>query len=102
MATRKEGKASWLFDPGEAADVDLNTLFDIGCNGLLELERVEPRFAGFKKTLFSDKFKAMDRDLETREANDDVDALVLQFCRLLGPYAQQKAALKVVEYLLAS
>lgn len=57
-------RSSYLFDAREAADQDLETIYSIGLNGIMELRILDPQFSAFESTLFSENMKSMDRVLQ--------------------------------------
>ncbi|KAJ1921530.1 snoRNA-binding rRNA-processing protein utp10 [Mycoemilia scoparia] len=91
---------SFLFDPRQAANLDLQTIFDIGQDGLSELCKMNSRFSFYSKTLFSEAVKSMDRILQTKKENDILDASIQSFLRELAPYFQTKSAGKALEWLI--
>ncbi|CEI94270.1 hypothetical protein RMCBS344292_08484 [Rhizopus microsporus] len=98
-ASRKT-RPSFLFTPREAADQDLETIYSIAYNGIMELVILDDKFAPFEKTLFSEKMKSVDRILQTREENDKLDASINAFLCQLSPYFLLKPSGKVLEYLI--
>jgi U3 small nucleolar RNA-associated protein 10 len=62
-ASRKS-KASFLFSAREAADQDLETIYSIAYNGIMELVILDEKFSPFEKTLFSERMKSVDRILQ--------------------------------------
>lgn len=62
-ASRKQ-KASFLFSAREAADQDLETIYSIAYNGIMELVILDEKFSPFEKTLFSERMKSVDRILQ--------------------------------------
>lgn len=62
-ASRKH-KASFLFSSREAADQDLETIYALAHNGIIELGLLDERLSAFEKTLFSEKMKGVDRVLQ--------------------------------------
>ncbi|KAI8388394.1 uncharacterized protein BYT42DRAFT_559927 [Radiomyces spectabilis] len=93
-------KASFLFTAKEAADKDLETIYAIGYNGILELCNLDERFTAFQETLFSEGMKSVDRVLQTKEDNEKLDASVTAFLRQLSPYFLVKPAGKALEWLI--
>ena len=59
-------KASFLFTSREAADQDLETIYSIALNGIMELVIIDSKFGPFQKTLFSEKMKGYDRVLQVK------------------------------------
>ncbi|KAJ1677862.1 snoRNA-binding rRNA-processing protein utp10, partial [Spiromyces aspiralis] len=93
-------KASFLFDPRQAANLDVQTIYDIGRNGLSELCSMNGRFAYYSKTLFSEAVKHMDRILQTKKDNEMLDNSIRGFLRELAPYFLTKPAGKALEWLI--
>jgi hypothetical protein len=67
--TEKRGSdkfaTSFLFDAKQAADYDLDSIYDLGIAGLTELEQLDQqRFQSFRKTLFNASMKSYDRTMK--------------------------------------
>ena len=99
-ATKFRTKASLLFDPKEAADIDNETIFALGNNGLDELKAIEPSFGKFQITLFSESSKSLERTLETKKVNERLDKQISKLLLCLSPYILLKPAQKVLEWLI--
>ncbi|OQR68613.1 HEAT repeat-containing protein 1-like [Tropilaelaps mercedesae] len=94
-------RASLLFDAKEAATLDRDTIFAIGCSGLEELCKLNQQaFARFDKTLFHDSSKDFQRAIQTREQNDQLDATLTEFLHRLSPYLLLRPAHKTLEWLI--
>ncbi|KAJ1820338.1 snoRNA-binding rRNA-processing protein utp10 [Coemansia sp. RSA 2598] len=93
-------RASFLFDGKQAADMDTQTIFDIGQDGLRDLCKMNNRFQVYAKTLFSEAVKDMDRVLQTKEENDKLDETIRSFLFLLAPHFLTKPAGKALEWLI--
>ncbi|XP_010536553.1 PREDICTED: uncharacterized protein At3g06530 [Tarenaya hassleriana] len=93
-------RPSILFSPKAAADVDIETIYNLGLGGLESLVRIEERFGNYKNDLFSHKSRDLDRELVGREENDRIDASLSSFLRLLSGYLQHRASLETLEYLI--
>ncbi|RKP27160.1 hypothetical protein SYNPS1DRAFT_27180 [Syncephalis pseudoplumigaleata] len=92
---------SFLFDAKQAADYDLDSIYDLGCTGLTELEQLDKqRFAPFRKTLFSTSMKGYDRTLKTQDENSQLDASIGLFMQCLSQYFLTRSAGKCIEWLL--
>ena len=58
-------RPSLLFDEREAADVDVDTVYAMASNAMLELVQLDRRFQPFaQQSLFSEPFKYFDRSLK--------------------------------------
>ncbi|CCJ29335.1 unnamed protein product [Pneumocystis jirovecii] len=87
---KKKKVISLLFDPSEAADQDLDSIFALA----------KPKFERFSKTLFSEKSKYIDRFEQTKSENDSLDKCIDTFLSLLAPYFLLRPSIKVLEWLI--
>ncbi|CAN6457927.1 unnamed protein product [Victoria cruziana] len=93
-------RPSILFDPKEAADIDLETIFSIAISGLNILVETDKRFRCYKDTLFSQKSLDMDREVMTSDENNKINSSISSYLRLLSGYMQLPSAQKTLEYLI--
>ncbi|KAJ2665390.1 snoRNA-binding rRNA-processing protein utp10 [Coemansia sp. RSA 1200] len=102
MATERAQKirASFLFDGRQAADMDNQTIFDIGRSGLDELRKTSHKFDVYADTLFSEAVKDLDRVLQTKEENKKLDQTIRSFLFQLAPHFLTKPAGKTIEWLI--
>ncbi|XP_004620418.2 HEAT repeat-containing protein 1 [Sorex araneus] len=92
--------ASLLFDPKEAATIDRDTAFAIGCTGLEELLGIDPSFEQFEAPLFSQLSKTLERSVQTKAVNKQLDENISLFLIHLSPYFLLKPAQKCLEWLI--
>ncbi|KFO34254.1 HEAT repeat-containing protein 1 [Fukomys damarensis] len=92
--------ASLLFDPKEAGTVDRDTAFAIGCTGLEELLGIDPAFEQFEAPLFSQLAKTLERSVQTKAVNKQLDENISLFLIHLSPYFLLKPAQKCLEWLI--
>ncbi|XP_008847310.1 HEAT repeat-containing protein 1 [Nannospalax galili] len=92
--------ASLLFDPKEAATVDRETAFAIGRTGLEELLGIDPTFEAFEAPLFSHLAKTLERSVQTKAVNRQLDENISSFLIHLSPYFLLKPAQKCLEWLI--
>ncbi|XP_075718875.1 HEAT repeat-containing protein 1 [Rhinoderma darwinii] len=92
--------ASLLFDPKEAANIDRDTFYALGCTGLEELMGIDASFAIFEETLFSNTSKSLERSVQTKAVNEQLDENVSLFLTHLSPYFMLKPAQKCMEWLI--
>ncbi|XP_058552227.1 HEAT repeat-containing protein 1 [Neofelis nebulosa] len=92
--------ASLLFDPKEAATIDRDTAFAIGCTGLEELLGIDPSFEQFEAPLFSQLAKTLERSVQTKAVNKELDENISLFLIHLSPYFLLKPAQKCLEWLI--
>ncbi|XP_075648528.1 uncharacterized protein At3g06530 isoform X3 [Castanea sativa] len=93
-------RPSILYDPKEAADIDVDTILSIAIQGLEVLIDTDERFRNYKNDLFSHKSRELDRDLLGIEENNRINASIGSYLRLLSGYFQLPSALKTLEYLI--
>ncbi|KAM9838096.1 HEAT repeat-containing protein 1 [Aulostomus maculatus] len=99
LLTRKE-VASLLFDPKDAASMDRNTFYALGCTGLEELLGIEPAFLEFQDSLFNRASITLERSVQSKEVNKKLDADISLFLTRLCPYFLLKPAHKCIEWLV--
>ncbi|XP_064605769.1 LOW QUALITY PROTEIN: HEAT repeat-containing protein 1-like [Liolophura sinensis] len=97
---RDTSRSSLLFDPKEAAQLDKETFFALGLNGLEELENIDSEFEQFEETLFSESSQTFERSVQTKEVNQTLDANISDLLIRLSPYFLLKPAHKVLEWLI--
>jgi U3 small nucleolar RNA-associated protein 10 len=93
-------RPSILFDPKEAADIDLDAILTIALSGLDVLENVDERFRIYKNDLFSHKTREMDRELMSIEDNNKINVSISSYLHLLSGHFDLPAAQKTLEYLI--
>lgn len=99
-AATKGGRASVLFTSREAEGYDVASLQALGRSGLAELAEGDARYAAFEETLFSDAWRARDRETAEPAFSAEVNAEVARFLRLLCCAFLSKPAAKALEYLV--
>ncbi|XP_041341384.1 HEAT repeat-containing protein 1 isoform X1 [Pyrgilauda ruficollis] len=92
--------ASLLFTCKEAATIDRDTFFAIGCTGLEELMGIDPSFEEFQSSLFSSTSKGLERSVQTKAVNQQLDKNISLFLIHLSPYFMLKPAQKCLEWLI--
>lgn len=117
-------KPSLLFDQQKAADVDAHTLYLIGCEGempngalmnqtapsegvlslphagLEALCKLEPRFTGFRSSLFSQASVNFVRDQQTVETLENLEGVLSHFFDCLTEHFLSPGCFKALEYLI--
>ncbi|XP_023757327.1 uncharacterized protein At3g06530 [Lactuca sativa] len=93
-------RPSILFDAKEAADIDLDTLFNLALSGLEGLVSLDERFVNYKNDLFTHKSKELDRELMGVEDNNHINASISSYLRLLSGHFKLPSALRTLEYLI--
>ncbi|NXE89574.1 HEAT1 protein, partial [Menura novaehollandiae] len=92
--------ASLLFTCKEAATIDRDTFYAIGCTGLEELMGIDPSFEEFQSTLFSSTSKGLERSVQTKAVNQQLNKNISLFLIHLSPYFMLKPAQKCLEWLI--
>ncbi|NXP21354.1 HEAT1 protein, partial [Scytalopus superciliaris] len=92
--------ASLLFSCREAAAIDRDTFFAIGCTGLEELMGIDPSFEQFQSSLFSSTSKGLERSVQTKAVNQQLNKNISLFLIHLSPYFMLKPAQKCLEWLI--
>ncbi|CAA2963486.1 uncharacterized protein At3g06530-like [Olea europaea var. sylvestris] len=93
-------RPSLILDSKAAADIDLDTVFNIALSGLEVLIEKEERFRNYRNDLFSYKSKELDRELVGIEDNDGINASIRSYLRLLSGYLELSSAVNTLEYLI--
>ncbi|XP_063697317.1 HEAT repeat-containing protein 1 homolog [Culicoides brevitarsis] len=91
---------SLLFDPKEAAEKDRETIYEIGVSGLEELIQIDPRFLIFRESLFDKGSLHLQRAVEDKEVNKQLDATIKSFMFSVSPYFMLQPAHKCLEWLI--
>ncbi|KFQ56778.1 HEAT repeat-containing protein 1, partial [Nestor notabilis] len=92
--------ASLLFSSKEAATIDRDTFFAMGCTGLEELIGIDPSFEVFQSSLFSSTSKGLERSVQSKAVNQQLDKNISLFLVHLSPYFMLKPAQKCLEWLI--
>eukprot|EP00897_Mesotaenium_endlicherianum_P009950 jgi/Mesen1/8984/ME000056S08390 len=95
-----KGRPSLLFDSREAADIDLQTVFNIAQTGLNELSTSDGRFEPFFHTLFGYETLQLDRELQPPDVNKKLDSSIAAYMQLLSGYLLLTPAHQTLEYLI--
>lgn len=98
VASKK--RPSLLFDSEAAGDIDIDTIYSLGVNGLEELISIDQSFEDFESTLFQESCKDFERTVQTKKVLEDIDSKIATFLRKLSPYFLLKPAQKCLEWLI--
>lgn len=99
-ARSKIHSKSLIFGPKIAGTQDYDYLHLVGIDGLTELCTIDPRFAKFEQTLFAESTINFDRNVQTKEIIENLDASITAFLNLVGPLYPLSPAVKAVEWLV--
>ncbi|KAL4808206.1 U3 small nucleolar RNA-associated protein 10 [Aspergillus unguis] len=99
-AQRLAHAQSLIFDKRVAGSQDFDTLYDICYAGFQEICQLDPRFAQFERSIFSERSKAQDRTEMTEAENKELDSVLEAFLALVGGRLLLNPAVKAVEWLV--
>ncbi|NXB80217.1 HEAT1 protein, partial [Donacobius atricapilla] len=71
-----------------------------GCTGLEELMGIDPSFEEFQSSLFSSTSKGLERSVQTKAVNQQLNRNISLFLIHLSPYFMLKPAQKCLEWLI--
>lgn len=91
---------SLIFEHKVAAGQSYQTVYTICHEGFQDLCHLDPRFAPFGATLFSEQSQDEDRTQMTAAENAELDKRVDAFLRLVGGKLRLMPAIKAVEWLI--
>ena len=93
-------RPSLLFGHEEAAEVDIEVIYDLGRNGLEELTKMDNSLSEYEENLFSEKCMEYERSIQDKEQLQQLDDTIAKFLRQLSPYLMLRAAHKCMEWLI--
>jgi U3 small nucleolar RNA-associated protein 10 len=91
---------SLIFEPREAASQTFAEIYTICYGGFEDLCHLDPRFAPFRATLFSEQSQEADRTQMTAEENAALDKRVNSFLHLVAGRLRLNPAIKAIEWLV--
>ncbi|XP_018325766.1 HEAT repeat-containing protein 1 [Agrilus planipennis] len=97
---RGKKRASLLFDPSEAANLNRETVYQIGIDGFEELKNKNAAFVQFESTLFHPASKDFERSVQNADTNKRLDKNIRKFLILLSPYFLLNSSHKALEWLI--
>ncbi|KFR09678.1 HEAT repeat-containing protein 1, partial [Opisthocomus hoazin] len=74
--------------------------FSTGCTGLEELMGIDPSFEVFQSSLFSSTSKGLERSVQSKAVNEQLNKNISLFLIHLSPYFMLKPAQKCLEWLI--
>ncbi|KAF8889071.1 hypothetical protein BD779DRAFT_1714897 [Infundibulicybe gibba] len=98
--SRRKAGESYLFTGKEADIHDLESIYALGVNGLLQLSTLNPSLRQYHQPLFSDQAKTTDRTLISVDENNELNKAIEGFLFMLGPYLMEAPTGKVLEWLV--
>lgn len=97
---QKLHSASLIYNPKTATTQDYDFIFDNAVAALDELIEIDSRFEIFKKTLFSDNAISIDRNVQTKEENKDLDNAINGYLLLASSKWHLTPTLHATEWLV--
>ena len=91
---------SFLHDPIFAATEDFESIYYDSLEAFERLQQLDKRFSKFKHTIFSLTSIQIDRQVQSKEENDNLDKSINQFLSLLAPYWHLAISVRAAEWPL--
>ncbi|ODV83497.1 hypothetical protein CANARDRAFT_9557 [[Candida] arabinofermentans NRRL YB-2248] len=91
---------SFLYEAQHAATQDYDSIYTEALESLERLETLDRRFGKFKLSIFSETSIGIDRQVQSKEQNDDLDKTINVFLSLIAPYWHLAISVKAAEWLL--
>ncbi|RCI11238.1 hypothetical protein L249_7247 [Ophiocordyceps polyrhachis-furcata BCC 54312] len=91
---------SLIWEARVAATQSFQTLYATCYPGFEELCQLDPRFAHFRSTLFSDESQSQDRTQFTATENEELDRQIESFLHLVGSRLRLMPAITAIEWLI--
>ena len=91
---------SLLYTPGQASVQDLTTVYSIAIEGFWELVELDPALRKYERSLFSLSSIGIDRFVQTKVDNRELDRSIDDFLSLVGPRLLLKSTIKALEWLV--
>lgn len=98
--SRRKFAESYLFSDRDANQHDFYSLHALGLNGLLKLKTLNTVFEKYESTVFADSSRNVDRTLQSKTQNEDLDKVLDDFLKKLGPYLMEAPASKALEWVI--
>lgn len=105
-AQRASHSRSLLWPPAVAASQTYDAVYAVcvsdgsSSGGFEELCRLDARFTQYRSTLFDSRAIGQDRSQMSKDENESLDGLVVQFLRAVGGRVRLLPAIKAVEWLV--
>ena len=100
ILTKPNKRDSYLFEPSQAAEHDINSIHLLGISGLDQLKDIDESFGHFEDKLFSENVKNLDRTSLNQSQVNDLNTLLNRFLIKLSPYLMTRYSAKVLEWLI--
>lgn len=97
---QKLHSASLIYNSKTAATQDYDFIFENASKALEELSQIEPKFAIFSRTLFSESSISLDRNVQTKEEIKDLDNAINAYLLLASSKWYLAPTLHATEWLV--
>ncbi|CDK26324.1 unnamed protein product [Kuraishia capsulata CBS 1993] len=91
---------SLIYDPKYAATQDYEEIYEDSLEAFEELCSLDNRITGFKDSIFSEASVRIDRLVQTKEQNEDLDNTIEAFLSLVSPFFNLSIAIRAIEWLV--
>ena len=95
-----KAQSSLLFDFKYANIIDVETVFEIGYEGLIELSKIDENFTQYFKTLFEPTSKYFNREMSDETEINNKDKELKKILVYLSKYFSNPNSHQVIEYLI--
>lgn len=96
----QQGRPSLFLTASEAAAVDVSTIYEAACSGLITLQQYDGRFEPYHQSLLHPSSVDLQREMKTSAENKQLDVEIVELLKLLSLYATEASAHLVLEYLI--
>ena len=95
-----KGQSSLLFDFKYTNAIDVETVYEIGYEGLIELSKIDENFTKYFKTLFEPTSKYFNREMSDSDEINKKDKELKSILVYLSKYFYNQNSHQVIEYLI--
>ena len=95
-----KAQSSLLFDFKFTNSIDVETIYEIGYEGLIELSKIDENFTKYFKTLFEPTSKYFNREMSDKDEINKKDKELKSILVYLSKYFYNNNSHQVIEYLL--
>ncbi|KAJ1658740.1 snoRNA-binding rRNA-processing protein utp10 [Dispira simplex] len=96
----KKSRPSFIFSEREAADIDLDTIYNLGHTGFDELVQLDTTLRSFENDFFSTSCKSIDRVQLTKSENKALNQKLGRLLEHLAPHFLISPTGRVLEWLI--
>jgi len=95
-----KAQSSLLFDFKFTNSIDVETIYEIGYEGLIELSKIDENFTKYFKTLFEPTSKYFNREMSDKDEINKKDKELKSILVYLSKYFYNHNSHQVIEYLI--